>query len=233
MARAWADGFDFLNTKLHRKKNVKAGRRGFGDMICEVSNLCQAPYFNDGGNILVPDLHKGFKDFISLLPVDTSHWHWEVNSSKFMNLVRKTKDWDSQNNLRTILHCHSVYDEYVRLDDNKFIECEDLVDTSTEYATIQRVPFAQKCNYNKNHIKYIENKYNIKLIEIGGNEKLGPAKVAYIISKAKFHIGIDSGMSHFALTIKNKEDVHIYVPKDRQTSVTYRWINKGYNVELI
>jgi hypothetical protein len=174
MARAWADGFDFLNTKLHRKKNVKAGRRGFGDMICEVSNLCQAPYFNDGGNILVPDLHKGFKDFISLLPVDTSHWHWEVNSSKFMNLVRKTKDWDSQNNLRTILHCHSVY-----------------------------------------------------------NEKLGPAKVAYIISKAKFHIGIDSGMSHFALTIKNKEDVHIYVPKDRQTSVTYRWINKGYNVELI
>lgn len=233
MARAWADGLDFVGTEFHRPANKKAGRRGFGDMICEVSNLCQAPYFAEGGTILVPHLHKGFKAFTALLPVDISHWEWKANASQFNKLVAQTKNWDSQNKLRTILHCHSIYDEYVRLDSNKFEECEKLVDTNTEYVTIQRTPFAQKCNYTKDHIKQIEKRYDVKLVEIGGHEKLGPAKVAYIIHKAKFHIGIDSGMTHFALTIKDKQDVHIYVPERKQTSPTYRWINKGYNVTLI
>ena len=40
-------------------------------------------------------------------------------------------------------------------------------------------------------------------------------------------------MSHYALTIKDKKDVHIYVPEDRITGVTYRWLKYGYNVKLM
>lgn len=233
MARAWADGLDFIGTNIHRPKNVKAGRVGFGDMICEVSNLCQAPYFNQGGTILVPDLHSAFNVFVSMLPCNMDKWTWEVNRSKFNKIKVQTKDWDSQNSLRTILHCHTEYDDYIKLDKNKFKKCEVLVDTDTEYATIQRKAFSKKCQYNDNHIKKMEDKYGMKIIEIGGHEKLGPEKCAYILDKAKLHIGIDSGMSHFALTVKDKQDVHIHVPKDRITSATYRWIDKGYNVTLI
>lgn len=233
MTRAWADGLDFIGTEVHRPSNVRAGRIGFGDMICEVSNLCQAPYFDEGGEILTTELHPAFPKIISLLPFSIDHWTWITDKAKFNKIVSNTTDWDSQNKTRSILHCHTEYPDYIKLDKSKFVKCDVLVDTSSEYATIQRKPNAQKCNYNNDHIKKIEDKYSIKIIEIGKNEKLGPAKCAYIIDKAKFHIGIDSGMSHFALTIKNREDVHIHVPKKRITSATYRWIEKGYNVELI
>lgn len=233
IARAWGDGLDFLGTELHRPKNKRAGRRGFGDMICEVSNLCQSPFFHEGGHILVPQLHSAFNTFNSLLPMSTNHWVWESNTQKFNKIVSKSHDWDSLNKIRSILHCHTEYDDYIKLDKSKFVECNDLVDTESEYATIQTIPFAQKCNYTKDHIREIQSMYDIKIVDIGGNEKLGPLKCAYIINKAKFHIGIDSGMSHFALTVKDKKDVIIHVPEKRITSASYRWIQKGYNVELI
>ena len=233
VVRCWADGLDFVGTSIHRKNNIKAGRSGFGDMICEVSNLCMSPFFEEGGSVLAPDYHPAHKKFIDFLSLDLSHWKWISDNGEYNRITKKSKDWHSLNEIRPILHCHSIYEDYVKLDKDKFIECNDLVDTTTEYATIQTIPFSRKCQYTQDHIKQMEDQYQLGIIEIGGKEKLGMNKIAYIIDKAKYHIGIDSGMSHFALTIKNKEDVHLYVPEQRQTSVCYRWIKNGYNVKLI
>lgn len=227
-ARVLADGTDFIGTDIFRPIGVHAGRSGMGDTICELSNLINANY--NSASILVPKLHPAFKQLKELFGL-SSKYEWRINPQEY-NILKKYSSHDEievKEGLK-LLHCYPEFEDYAKLDKSKFIETNI---PSEPYATIQRVPFAKKCQYTDKHIKYIESQYNIKIIEIGGKEHLGLEKIAYIIDNAQFHIGLDSGMSHYALTIKDKKDVHIYVPEDRITGVTYRWLKYGYNVKLM
>jgi len=223
VTRAWGDGTDFIGTDIFRDKDVKAGRSGFGDMICEVSNLIAQ---TDEATIHCPKMHSAYKPFVKMINHDMSKYEWKTGKGYS---ERIGKNWDDQNNRFNILHCYPDF-PYVKLDPKRFSETHI---PGVEYATIQTVPFSKKCGYTKEIMDGVKAKYNLPIVDVGGQEHLGLDKIAYIIHNAKFHIGIDSGMSHFAHTIKPKEDVHIYVPKNRCTGVTYRWINQGYNVELI
>jgi hypothetical protein len=229
ITRAFGDGTDFIGTKLHRTKDKPAGRSGFGDMICEVSNLyAQATE----GNILTDKLHPGFNRFLKMIDHPHDNYLWDVHPGKYARTLQKCKSWEDQKSIPdvTLLHCYPDYD-YIKLDRSRFIETEL---PTGEYATIQRRPYAKKCGYTHQMIQGVERRYpNMNIIEVGDREDLGMEKVAYLIDNAKFHIGIDSGMSHFAHCIKDKQDVHLYVPEDRITGVSYRWINQGYNVTLI
>lgn len=227
-ARVIADGTDFIGTKVFRPVGVHAGRNGLGDCICELSNLINADY--NQASILVPRLHPAFKDLQKLYDL-SSKYEWQIQPAEYNDLKKFSshEEIEREKGLK-LLPCYPEYSDYAKLNKSQFIK----TDIPTEpYATIQRVPFAKKCLYTKEHIEYMESQYNIKIIDVGGREDLGLAKVAYIIDNAQFHIGLDSGMSHYALTIKNKEDVHIYVPEDRITGVTYRWMKYGYNIKLM
>jgi len=226
ITRAWADGTDFIGTDIERKSNVKAGRRGMGDMICEVSNF----YRTDGGNVLTDGLNPAFHDFCNLFNHNHEKYKWNVDDISFMNLVSKSYDWNSFEGIseRKVIHCYPE-GSYVKLDPSKFVQTEI---PDGEYVTVQSKPFAKKCNYT-DEVDKAKAMYDLPIIEVGGKESLGLAKLAYIIHNAKYHIGIDSGMTHFANCIKEKNDVHIYIPKGRITGVGKRWIDQGYKVNIL
>lgn len=232
IARAWGDGTDFINTELFRPNNIRADRRGLGDMICEVSNLYAQTKEAD---ILIPYIHDALNNFINLLDINERTYTWNVNRKLWNQLVSNSSDNTSLAKVsgRQILHCYPEFD-YVKLDQNKFVETEIPKDL---YGTIQEIPFAKKCGYDRKHIQEkfqeAQKQYKFPFVSIHGLENLGLAKVAYIIKHAQVHVGIDSGMTHFANTIKNKKDVHIYVPSDRITGVTYRWLKQDYDVRLL
>jgi hypothetical protein len=227
IVRAKGDGTDFIGTPLYRHIDQPAGRSGMGDMICEMSNLIAQ---SNRATILADKAHNALNTFCKM--ANGGNYIWDINPVKFRNIARQSKDWhDFQVKAnRRVLHCYPDF-PYIRLNEEKFIKTDIPIG---EYATIQRVPFAKKCGYTDSMIQSIVDRYpGMKIIDVGGKESLGLEKLAYIINNAKFHIGIDSGMSHFAHCIKDKKDVHLYVPKDKITGVTYRWINQGFNVELI
>jgi hypothetical protein len=227
IARVFADGSDFIGTDVHRTEGTKAGRSGLGDCICEISNLYQT---HDGSNMLVPNVHGAFAALISMLDQPTTH-NWIIDHAAF-NVYANSKsqqEVEFKSGRKTLI-CYPEYDDYIKLDKNKF---EPTPIPAGEYATIQRRPRNKKSGYTPDDIKTIESKYDLPLVDVGGQEHLGLNKLAYIIDNARFHVGIDSGMSHFALMVKPKRDVHIYVKQDRVSGVAYRWINKGYRVRYV
>ena len=232
ITRAWADGTDFIGTDLHREKNKRAGRRGFGDMICEVSNLYAQ---SKDAEVLCPFLHSGHKKFCSMIDMKDRKYFWSPNGSKHNHYISMSKDNESLCNFSEskLLHCYPDYD-YVKLDESKFLETEI---PKGDYITCQSKPNAKKCNYERTHIqkalKQFKKQFGMEIIEVGGKESLGMEKIAYLIKHSKYFVGIDSGMTHFANTVKEKSDVHIVVPEDRITGVSWRWINQGYNVKLV
>ena len=232
IARGWGDGTDFIGTNMFRSTNIKADRRGFGDMICEVSNLyAQA----NEADILIPSIHHGLNNFIKLVDMNNRNYQWNNNKALFHKFLSQSTNNESLAKVseRDILHCYPDF-EYVQLVSERFIKTDIPMGI---YGTIQELPLAKKCEYGRTHIHeaFLEaqKQYDFPLISVAGLEKLGLAKLAYIIKHAVVHVGVDSGMSHFALTIKNKNDVHLYVPKDRITGVTHRWIRDGYNVNFL
>ena len=67
--------------------------------------------------------------------------------------------------------------------------------------------------WDKDRIKriegfYKEQKYDI--IDIG-NRRFTVREAAYILSKAKYHVGADSGMMHIAKLVKPIESLHVYI----------------------
>ena len=96
ITRAFGDGTDFIGTQLHRMKDKPAGRSGFGDMICEVSNLyAQATE----GNILTNKLHPGFNRFLKMIDHPHDNYLWDIHPGKFAREIQKCKNWDEQNSL--------------------------------------------------------------------------------------------------------------------------------------
>lgn len=232
ITRGYADGTDFIGTDKFRGSKERAGRKGFGDMICEVSNLVAK---TDKADILCPFLHAGHERFMKMIDMKGKRYFWNTNSSEHAHYITMSNDNKTLCDFsgRELLFPYPDHD-YVKLDESKFVEH---VVVSGEYITTQSMGFAKKCEYHRKHIQeaftQLKESYGLPIVEVGGMEKLGMEKIAYIIKNSKKFVGIDSGMTHFANCIKEKNDVVILVPKDRITGVSYRWINNGYDVRLV
>lgn len=67
--------------------------------------------------------------------------------------------------------------------------------------------------WDKDRVKNIEQYYRdlgYDIVDIG-NRKYSPEQCAYIISKAEYHIGADSGMMHIAKLVLPIENLHLYI----------------------
>ena len=243
ITRGFADGTDFIGTDDFYPKTKKAGRGGFGDMICEFSNLyaqtnkADVAMFDHGKNR--GTLHPAYRDFMSLVDMKGRDYNWECEKSvktweKITGNKCKTNDHLCEASERNLLMPYPDY-PYVRLRKNRFEVVKNL---PNRYITYQSKALSGKCQYDRPHVdkeyKRIRDSYGVECFDIHGkHNKYTTAQIAYIIDNAVSHVGIDSGMTHFALCIKKKENVHIVVPKDKITGVSYRWINQGYKVELV
>ena len=69
--------------------------------------------------------------------------------------------------------------------------------------------------WDPDRIKNIETYYKdqgYKIIHIGGQGRFKDLeKIIYVISKAKYHIGADSGMMHLAKFLLPIENIHVYI----------------------
>ena len=81
----------------------------------------------------------------------------------------------------------------------------------------------------------IENNYKsqgYEIVYVGGHTSLADA--GYAMSKARYHVGADSGFLHLAQVYKKFEDIHIYSPVGGYKSHhLWRAINNGckhYNI---
>ena len=231
IVNAFTDGTDFIGQDGFRPIGQRCAPRGFGDMICQISNLNAQ---TDSGNVLTSYINPAFNIFNSLLLKKHQKHTWINNRAIFEQCVSMASNNEELCKItdRKFLHSYPDY-EYIKLDKSKFINPDGWNEKPFSYATAQSVPFAQKCKYDLDEIQNIYKKFGIKIIEVSGKEDLGLLKLAYIIHNAQFHLGIDSGMTHFALTIKDKKDVKIFIPKKRITGVGKRWIDAGGDVTLI
>jgi hypothetical protein len=232
ITRAWGDGTDFIGTDLFRPTTGKAMRTGFGDLICEFSNLYAQ---TSKASVLTNATHAALSHFASLVDLSGRKYDWIENRPLHTQYVNQSTDNESLCEVSgmKLLHCYPDY-EYVQLDKSKF-DTTDIPEG--HYGTYQSKGISGKCSYDRPHIqKYIDKvkrDLDIPFVDVANLQHLGLAKVAYIIDNAMVHVGIDSGMTHFAHTIKLKDDVIIIVPEDRITGVSYRWLNHGFRVELV
>lgn len=235
IVRAYCDGTDFIGTDIHRDITVPSGRTGFGDMIQEISNLYHR---TKKAAILCPSLNPAYQDFLNMLDMTDREYLWNPDTEKY-NLyvdICKTNEQLALRSGRKLVMPHPNTDDYVKMAKERFVDPES--ETFYEpYVTYQSKPRATKCEYGRKHVQdaYLAKikSYGIQAVDVDGLEELGIPTLAWIIDNAVAHVGIDSGMTHFALTVKDKNDVKIIVPEDRITGVSYRWINRGYGVELV
>jgi len=235
IVRAYCDGTDFIGTDIHKDKFTESGRTGFGDMIQEISNLYHR---TKKASILCPSLNPAYQDFTDMLDMTDREYLWNPDTEKY-NLYKdicKTNEQLALRSGRSLVMPHPDTDDYVKMVKERFVDPEEET-FYKPYVTYQSKPRSTKCEYGRKHVQnaYLEKikSYGVPAVDVDGLEELGITKLAWIIDNAIAHVGIDSGMTHFALTIKNKVDVKIIVPEDKITGVSYRWINKGYNVELV
>ena len=80
-----------------------------------------------------------------------------------------------------------------------------------------------------NNIESHYKKLGFDIIKIGGQGQYKNLKdIMYIISKAKYHVGADSGMNHIAKFIIPIENIHIYINIRRRENDTR--FKDGWNV---
>jgi len=235
VTRGFADGTDFIGTDDFYSKTKKAGRGGFGDMICEISNLYAQT--KEADTEIVPrgahsgKVHPGYKDFIQLIDMEGRNYRWSTSSSLSSC---KTNDDIVKSTGRKLLMPYPDY-PYVQVVKDRLEAVSGLPD---QYITYQSKGLAGKCGYDRDHVteayKRFRESYGVECFDVhNAHKRYSTSQIAYIIDNAIAHVGIDSGMTHFALCIKKKEDVIIIVPKDKITGVSYRWINQGYKVQLV
>ena len=227
ITRCFSDGTDFGRPKSTRENIARAGRSGFGDSICEISNLINTC---DEAEIVLPDVHPGAKALLGLY--DLTGRNYKLTDKRFIdNCVRNSYDNESMAEFAGMefLHCYPEFPRYAKLDPNKFEET-DL--PSGDYIATQMISFSRKAKLSEDAARRIEDSYGLPVFSVHKREDLGLAKLAYIIANAKYYVGCDSGMTHFANTIKEPDGIHIYIPEGRITGVGQRWISYGYNVSI-
>jgi hypothetical protein len=230
VCRAFSDGTDFIGTDKFRPAGRDATRVGFGDMISEISNAYAQ---TKKANIRVTSgvfKNAAYDEFMSLVDMDGREYNWHYNPAHFCN---SNEDLERTTGSK-LLMCYPDY-PYIRLVKERFRSVSNLPE---KYVTYQSKPLAQKCEYHRPHVeqayKRIRESYGVECFDIHNlHNQYSTAQIAYIIDNAIAHVGVDSGMTHFALCIKEKQDVHIVVPEDRITGVSRRWIDQGYKVELV
>jgi hypothetical protein len=225
IVRGFSTGIGYMKSlpKSTKENRITQVHTGFGDAIVVISNA-------NGGNLLAQKLCPAWKKIIELSKnVDINV---TVDEEKYNSFIDKSYDNESLEKISgmKIVNCY-VEDEYLRLDHNKFKVVDNL---PSEFITIQTEGRSKRARIDNREVlqKHI-NSYNLPTINMNNMEKWSLEEAAYIISKAKYHVGVDSGSTHFALTIKKKKDVRIMLNPKRLTETGKDWIKNGYSVELL
>ena len=92
---------------------------------------------------------------------------------------------------------------------------------------------------NEDKVVQILNEYRmqgLEIVHIGKNAEHPDLKeipyMAYAMSKAKYHVGIDSGMLHIATLYKQNEDIHLYHNGKFRSHHFVRGVRNGMKVNL-
>ena len=134
----------------------------------------------------------------------------------------------------------------IRLDKSLFTKVQNIPE---EYITIQTIGGTRhhendgrearndikrlgdhKRTTTKDFKKYIDS-FGLPTINLNNiQKKYSLPQICYLIDNAKYHVGLDSGSTHLALTIKNKEDVFICVNGNYMFQTTEAWILNNYHI---
>lgn len=228
--RGFSDGTDFFRPISTKATPLVTSPRGFGDMICILNNLFSDPDKNR--RLLLPYINEGCLEWSKLCNVFEDLGRLYFDPELYHRYISMSYDNDSLAAVSRL----QVLDNYpkapyIQIDKSQL--CEYTI-PKHKYITYQYTGNSKRCGYTDDMIDSILSTYSgYEYVNVGGREGLGLSKLAYIIEHADLHVGIDSGMTHFAYCVKKPKDVHVYIPSDKQTGVAKRWIQMGFDVRLI
>lgn len=219
--RGFPDGLDYCIKRSTKQNRRVAQHTGFGDAVVALSNA-------RGGKILTASLNPAYKQLKKLMIESVLV---EQNPTKWNFYVGQSYDNESlERNSGMIVTPNYVTDDYLSLNPNKFAQ----VSVPDSYITTQTVGASKKARIdNTEKLKKFIKSFGLPVIDLNEAKRYNLNELAYIVNNAKYHVAIDSGTTHFALTIKPKDDVVICLNKDRLTGVGKKWIEKSYNYEFI
>jgi hypothetical protein len=200
-------------------------------MVATVSNFANGCPANS--KLLVPFINDAYKEFAKLCNASDVLDRLVIDQGRYLSYISKSYDNDTlaQVSGRTVLDNYPTA-PYLTVDKTQLRKCTL---PPKKYVTFQYTGVSKRCGYTTHMIDSILRRWypNYAYINIGGRDSMGLATVAYMLEHAEFHVGIDSGLTHFAYCVKDPKDVHVYIPADKQTGVAKRWIEKGYDVRLL
>ena len=228
--RGFSDGTDFFRPVSTRSNIHMISPRGFGDMICTLSNLLAEP--DSTSRLLLPYINAGYLEWSRLCNITEKLERLDVNLPLYNRYVSMSYDNVSLANASGLQVLDNYpKSEYIQIDKRRLSEYSI---PKHKYITYQYSGHSKRCGYTNKIIDDILSTYSgYEYVDVGGKEGLGLSKIGYAIEHADIHVGIDSGMTHFAYCIKKPKDVHVYIPSDKQTGVAKRWIKMGFDVRLI
>ena len=223
--RGFSDGSMYCKSlpKSSKENPIRLGHRGFGDSIIILSN-------SPNGKVLVSEINGDWKEVLRIS--GRTDIQVDENRTLYDDYIKKSWDNESLGKVSGMKVINSyVTGDYIRLDEKHFRKYPGL---PKEYITTQTIGKSKKARIDDPKMldKYIKS-YGLPIFDLNAMHKIPLSQTAYIIQNAKFHVGIDSGSTHLALTIKNKSDVHICLNPNRLTDVGKKWIEYDYNVKLI
>ena len=219
--RGFSDGLDYC-IERSTKRNIRVSQHtGFGDAVVALSNA-------RGGKILTSALNPAYKQLKKMM---TESVIVDQNPTKWNFYVGQSYDNESlKRNSGMIVSHQYVTDDYMTLNQSKFKQ----VAVPDSYITTQTVGASKKARIdNTEELKKFIKSFGLPVIDLNEAKRYNLNELAYIVSNAKYHVAIDSGTTHFALTIKPQDDVVICLNKDRISSVGKMWIERNYNYEFI
>ena len=218
-------GGNYFRPASTKNKIVRAKSTGFGDMICEVSNMI---YRDQDCDLLRFKYISGTCEFIKLAdkPVNLKV---TVDESAFESFRKQAWDQESFSEVsgRETLY-HFIENEYVSLNAEMFETVNDLPD---KYITSQWSGNSKRALLPKSEADKIEKSYGLPVINHAQLQSLkNMSQLAYVIANAEHHIGCDSGLLHFAHCVLPRDRVRAYIPKGQLTTHTRAQLKNGYEV---
>jgi len=232
ICRLWASG-DWFRPPSNKNKPVRVNHKGFGDMIGEYNSA----YSRGPGTIITDYINPALDEFLDV--VDNIAITYKQDKELLEEIAKYS--WDNKSAEE---YASKIFDEPVhcvtpvvtKSDGEYYLKVVPKsipLDRPENYITVAFDSNVRRSRISKTMINNITKNKNV--IDVGRthwahNEKDTIKILAYLIYHSDHFIGLDSGMSHFALMLKNDEDITIYTNKNKRTGVIQEWINSNINV---
>ena len=224
--RGFSGGYEYFRGKSTKQNRIPVLHSGFGDAITCLSNLTSS----EPGNLLTAHLNSAYSKLMKM--ADIKEWTVTQDESLWEKYVSKSYDNESLEHISN-RKCIQTYVEkdYIKLNPEYFKKVKGLPE---EFITVQTSGFSKRARIdNPETLDSFIKSYNLPVINMNEMHKRPLEESAYIVSRAKYHVGVDSGSTHFALTIKDRSDVHICLNPKRLSEQGHFWIYYNYNVKLL